>query len=92
MDYPLKVTEQLRPQLQALRKQRGLTQAQLGELLGVSQARIVEIEAKPGAVNLQQIMQVLNVLGAGLVIRTSAGVAEPEPEGYQVSRERKGRW
>jgi HTH-type transcriptional regulator / antitoxin HipB len=69
MDYPLKTGEQLRQQLRSLRKKRRLTQAQLGVLIGVTQARVVEIEANPGSVSLQQIMQVLNVLGAGFVIR-----------------------
>lgn len=69
MDYPLKLADQLRPQLKALRKQRGMTQAQLGAAIGVTQARVVEIEANPGAVSLQQVMQVLGVLGATLVIR-----------------------
>lgn len=69
MDYPLKTAEQLRQQLRSLRKRRGLTQAQLGALIGVTQARVVEIEANPGSVSLQQIMQVLSALGAGLVIR-----------------------
>jgi len=71
VDYPLKLAEQLRPQLQALRKQRGLTQAQLGKMIGVTQARVVEIEAHPGAVSLQQVMQVLSVLGATLMISTT---------------------
>ena len=69
MDYPLKTAEQLRQQLRSLRKKRRLTQAQLGVLIGVTQARVVEIEANPGSVSLQQIMQVLGALGAGLVIR-----------------------
>ncbi len=69
MDYPLKTAEQLRQQLRSLRKERGLTQARLGVLIGVTQARVVEIEANPGTVSLQQIMQVLGALGAGLVIR-----------------------
>jgi HTH-type transcriptional regulator / antitoxin HipB len=71
VDYPLKMAEQLRPQLQALRKQQGLTQAQLGKTLGVTQARVVEIEANPGSVSLQQVMQVLSALGVTLVIRTA---------------------
>ncbi|MBL0728841.1 helix-turn-helix domain-containing protein [Piscinibacter sp. HJYY11] len=80
MDYPLKMPDQLRPQLQALRKQRGMTQAQLGAAIGVTQARVVEIEANPGAVSLQQIMQVLAVLGATLVIHDHGPVAaEPAP-------------
>ena len=69
MDHPPRPGRTTRPQLKALRKQRGLTQSQLGALLGVSQARVVEIEAKPGAVSLQQILQVLQVLGASLVVR-----------------------
>ena len=85
MDYPLQLADQLRPQLQALRKQRGMTQAQLGAALGVSQARVVEIEANPGAVSLQQVMQVLGVLGATLVIR------DPGPTASE-STPRAGRW
>lgn len=69
MDYPLKTAEQLRQQLRSLRKKHRLTQAGLGALIGVTQARVVEIEANPGSVSLQQIMQVLNALGAGFVIR-----------------------
>jgi HTH-type transcriptional regulator/antitoxin HipB len=86
MDYPLKMVEQLRPQLQALRKTRGLTQARLGEAIGVTQARIVEIEANPGSVNLQQVMRVLNALGATLVIRdTTPGASGAEGEPKQGS-------
>jgi HTH-type transcriptional regulator/antitoxin HipB len=81
MDYPLKMAEQLRPQLQALRKMRGLTQAKLGEAIGVTQARIVEIEANPGIVNLQQVMQVLNALGATLVIRETEKGASKDHQG-----------
>jgi HTH-type transcriptional regulator / antitoxin HipB len=87
MDYPLKTTEQLREQLRSLRKKRGLTQARLGALIGVTQARVVEIEANPGSVSLQQIMQVLHALGAGLVIRdTEADAAAAE------SKSKKGSW
>jgi HTH-type transcriptional regulator / antitoxin HipB len=83
MDYPLKTAEQLRQQLRSLRKQRHLTQAALGELIGVTQARVVEIEAHPGSVSLQQIMQVLHALGAGLVIRDAEADAAPN-EGPRV--------
>ena len=80
MDYPLKTPEQLRQQLRSLRKKRSLTQARLGALIGVTQARIVEIEANPGSVGLQQIMQVLHALGAGFVIRDNQ--ADPAAEGF----------
>lgn len=85
MDYPLQLADQLRHQLRALRKQRGMTQTALGQAIGVTQARIVEIEANPGVVGVQQILQILQVLGATLVIREVApGAAEPDA--------RQGRW
>ena len=98
MDFPLKTPEQLRQQMRSLRKQRGLTQARLGGLIGVTQARVVEIEANPGAVSLQQVMQVLNALGAGFVLRdeatgsapaTAAGTSSPAPA---ASPAKKGSW
>ncbi len=97
MDYPLKMAEQLRPQLQALRKQCGLTQAQLGKMIGVTQARVVEIEANPGAVSLQQVMQVLSVLGATLLIRATGSVhLKPLQETGEVhavnETPKKGSW
>lgn len=66
MDYPLRFADQLRAHLQALRKKRGLTQAQAGALVGVSQARIAEIEANPGAVGFEQLMKLLAALGASI--------------------------
>jgi HTH-type transcriptional regulator / antitoxin HipB len=66
MSYPLRIPEQLKPHLRALRKSRGVTQADLGALVGVKQARIAEIEANPGAVSLDQLVKVLAALGATL--------------------------
>ena len=87
MDYPLKTADQLRQQLRSLRKKRSLTQGRLGALIGVTQARVVEIEANPGSVSLQQIMQVLSALGAGLVIRDAqADTAANE------AKVKKGSW
>jgi HTH-type transcriptional regulator/antitoxin HipB len=72
MDYPLRFVDQLRPHLKALRKKRGLTQAQAGALVGVSQARIAEIEANPGAVNFEQLMRLLSALGGSFAVREDA--------------------
>jgi HTH-type transcriptional regulator/antitoxin HipB len=72
MDYPLRFVDQLRPHLKALRKKRGLTQAQAGALVGVSQARIAEIEANPGAVSLEQLAKLLSTLGATFFLREDA--------------------
>jgi len=81
MDFPLHLPGQLREHLRALRKARGLTQAQLGELLGVGQARIAEIESNPGVVSLDQLMKVLSALRAVLVLRDDAvPSAAPQPQ------------
>jgi HTH-type transcriptional regulator / antitoxin HipB len=87
MDYPLKTAEQLRQQIRSLRKKRSLTQAQLGALIGVTQARVVEIEAHPGLVSLQQVMQVLNALGAGFVIHDAQAVRAADE-----AKHKKGSW
>ena len=64
--YPILFTTQLRQHLRALRKKRGLTQAQLGALIGVSQARIAEIEANPGLVSFDQLMQLFSAFDVRL--------------------------
>jgi HTH-type transcriptional regulator/antitoxin HipB len=75
--FPISFPTQLRQHLRALRKQRGLTQAQLGALMGVSQARIAEIEAKPGLVNSEQLMKLLAILGATLMLRPATPPSLP---------------
>lgn len=76
MDHPLRLADQLRAHLRALRKQRGLTQAQLGQRLGIGQVRVAEIEARPGLVSTDQLMQLLAALGATLVLRDSGVTGE----------------
>ena len=76
MSFPLRLPDQLKQHLRALRKGCGLTQARLGVLVGVKQARIAEIEANPGAVSLDQLTKVLAALGGTLHLH-SADVAAP---------------
>ncbi|MBN8758399.1 MULTISPECIES: helix-turn-helix domain-containing protein [Variovorax] len=97
MDYPLRFVDQLRPHLKALRKQRGLTQAQAGALIGVSQARVAEIEANPGAVSFEQLMKLLSALGASFCLRDEAVpggvlVAAEEPALYDAVKLPPGPW
>ena len=84
MDYAIRLTDQLKAHLRALRKQRGLTQAQLGQQLGIGQARIAEIEARPGLVSVDQLVQVLSALGATLVLREPA---ESSPSSAVLAQE-----
>jgi HTH-type transcriptional regulator/antitoxin HipB len=89
MNYPISFAEQLTPHLRALRYARGVTQTQLGEQLGLSQARIADIEKNPGVVGLEQIIQILNALGARIVISTEA---EPCDSTAERSDLPKGSW
>lgn len=70
--FPVRFPDQLRQHLRALRKRHGLTQAQLGARIGVSQARIAEIEAHPGLVNFEQLMKLLSVLRVTLTLQEEA--------------------
>lgn len=79
MGFPLRIPDQLKQHLRALRKSRGLTQGQLGALVGVRQARIAEIEANPGAVSLDQLTKVLAALGGTLHLHSAEG-AGPESQ------------
>lgn len=70
--FSVRFPDQLRQHLRALRKRHGLTQAQLGARIGVSQARIAEIEANPGLVNFEQLMKLLSVLRVTLTLQEEA--------------------
>ena len=72
MDYPVQLSSQLQQLLKSLRKSRQLTQAELARRLGVVQSRIADIERDPGAVSVEQLLQVLTMLGAQVVVRETA--------------------
>jgi HTH-type transcriptional regulator/antitoxin HipB len=69
MEYPIQTPGQLSSHLRALRKARGLSQAQLGAVLGVGQTRITRIEHDPAAISVEQFLGVLNALGVQMVLR-----------------------
>jgi len=87
MDFPLHFPAQLRQHLRALRKQRGLTQAALGQRMGVGQARIAEIESNPGAISVDQLMKLLSALDASLLLRDDTAThSEAAPAPPQVTQ------
>jgi len=69
MDYPINFSDQLKQHLRALRRARGLTQTQLGELLGIGQVRVADIERDPSAISVAQLFKVLAALDVRLVLR-----------------------
>ncbi|WP_157271846.1 helix-turn-helix domain-containing protein [Azohydromonas aeria] len=81
MDFVIRLSEQLGTQLKSLRKQRGLSQEELGARLSVSQGRIAQIEAQPGSVSLDQILRLLQALEAQMLVRPlplTSNAAAPE--------------
>lgn len=78
--YAVDTPQQLRSILRALRQSRKLTQAQLGDRLGVSQKRIARIESAPELTSFDQIARMVSAMGARLVIdELPAHAAEPAP-------------
>lgn len=72
-DLRLILASQLAVHLKSLRKIRGLSQADLGKQLGVSQARIAAMEARPGSLTLDQLLRLLNALDVEVIIRADPG-------------------
>jgi HTH-type transcriptional regulator/antitoxin HipB len=68
MNYPVPTSPQLRAILRGLRKSRGLSQAQVGQLLGVNQKRTARIESAPGVTSFDQIARLVAALGCRVVI------------------------
>ena len=58
----LQTPAQLADHLRSFRKARGLTQAQLGRLVGIDQSRITRIERNPDRVSVHTLLQLLTAL------------------------------
>lgn len=91
MDYPIPFAGQLSAHLRALRKMRGLSQAQLGALLGVGQTRITRIERDPASVSVEQFLAVLAALGAQMVLRAKPTAATGESSSASDKKGTPGR-
>lgn len=91
MRVPVLLPAQLSAHLKSLRQARGLSQAQLGRMLGVGQVRVANIEADPGAISVEQFMKILTLLGARLELTSelAAGAetaAKPVAAGPRAAR------
>ncbi|RYF32923.1 MAG: XRE family transcriptional regulator [Comamonadaceae bacterium] len=77
MRYPLETSQQLSAVLKALRQSRQMTQAELGERLGVNQKRVARIEAAPGVTSFDQISRLVALMGHRLVLEALPGSDAP---------------
>ena len=70
--YPIKTPQQLGAVLQGYRKERGLTQAEVGSKVGLAQKAVSKIESSPSQTGLSTIFKVLAALDLELVVRPKA--------------------
>lgn len=66
---PIVTAAQLGTLLQGARKSRKLTQAQLGSRLGLSQARLSELELAAGTLSVDQLLAICAQLGLQLSVQ-----------------------
>ncbi|MBH9554292.1 helix-turn-helix domain-containing protein [Inhella gelatinilytica] len=76
-DHPLLTAAQLGQWLRAARKQRGLTQAELGARLGLSQNRVSHLESHADELSAKQLLTWCAVVGLELSLRERVA---PPPE------------
>ena len=95
MDYTIQTPSQLSAHLRALRQAKSLSQAGLGQILGVGQARVARIEADPTSISVDQFLRLLSALDAQMVLSTTAGTAkaaEPSAPPYRRAKSGQGDW
>lgn len=80
MQYPVQTPEQLKTMLSALRKSRGLSQAELAEKLGITQQAIAKLEHNPAAASVERLFAVLRVMDARLALLDDAAAPEASRE------------
>jgi HTH-type transcriptional regulator/antitoxin HipB len=68
-DYVVRTPQQLGPILQGYRKTRALTQAQVGQAIGLPQGEISKLELDASTASLNRIFKLLAALELELVIR-----------------------
>lgn len=83
-NYPVSTPIQLSQTLKALRHAAGLSQEEVGMLLGVNQQRVARIEAKPERASFEQISRLICALGGRLMLEV---VSE-----QKANQQRAGSW
>jgi HTH-type transcriptional regulator/antitoxin HipB len=63
MSHVVQTPSQLSIHLRALRRAKGLSQADLGTKLSLSQARVARIEGNPLSISVEQLLRVFSALG-----------------------------
>jgi len=89
---PVQTAGQLSAHLKSLRKARGMTQAQLGQRIGVKQVRVADIERDPGAISVEQLLEVIHALDARLMIAQAPAYGPATAKAPAIAKEPGPRW
>lgn len=65
----LVLPSQFSPMIRAARKRAGLTQAELGQRMGLSQKRISAVERDPASLSFDQLLKLCSLLGMELLLQ-----------------------
>lgn len=68
-ETPVRTVQQFGAALRSARRHRQMTQADLGLRLGVTQGRVAQLEAQPGALSMDKLLSACSALGLELVLR-----------------------
>jgi HTH-type transcriptional regulator/antitoxin HipB len=69
MEYRIAIAQQLGGLLRSLRKEKQITQQQLGERLGMSQRMVAKLESYPEKASFERVFQALSALEIDLVLK-----------------------
>ena len=70
--HVIRAPHQLAPVLRALRKQAGLTQADVAGQLGVTRQAVSELENRPESATFERLMKLCAVLGVEIALQPRA--------------------
>lgn len=89
MIYPIKTIGQLPLVLKGFRKEKGLTQADMAERLGITQQSYAHFEANPASATLERIFMVLRMLDVEISLnQTSPATSKGATPSVKVTRKR----
>lgn len=71
--HVIRAPQQLGPLLRALRRQAGLTQADVAGQLGVTRQAVSELENRPESATFERLMKLCAVLGVEIALHPRGG-------------------
>lgn len=85
MKSVVRTSGQLGPLLKQIRKSKGLSQARLGEMIGLSQERVSAIENHPEKVTFDKLLTILMALDAEIMVGPRTKLSSGAPVGSKAA-------